>query len=56
MICDAGRPTRSKFANSSKEGVANMTLIGTDLFIAPETVTWTHFMDDLIPVTLGNRV
>lgn len=39
-----------------EHSIANMTLLGTAIFVAPETVTWTHFMDNMIPVTLGNMV
>lgn len=39
-----------------EHSVANMTLIGTAIFVAPETVTWGHFTNNMIPVTLGNML
>ena len=37
-----------------EHSIANMTIIATGIFVAPDTVTWGHFMSNMIPVTLGN--
>jgi nitrite transporter len=39
-----------------EHSIANMTVIGIGLFVAPEIVTWGHFWANMIPVTLGNMV
>jgi nitrite transporter len=39
-----------------EHSIANMTVIGIGVFVAPELVTWGHFWGNMIPVTLGNMV
>ncbi|MHC4885270.1 MAG: formate/nitrite transporter family protein [Planctomycetota bacterium] len=39
-----------------EHSIANMTVIGIGMFVSPETVGWTHFWQNMIPVTLGNMV
>ncbi len=39
-----------------EHSIANMTVIGIAHFIAPQTVTWSHLVQNLLPVTLGNMV
>jgi len=39
-----------------EHSIANMTVIGIGIFVAPELVTWGHFWGNMIPVTLGNML
>lgn len=41
-----------------EHSIANMTLLGMGLFIPhnPETISWIGFLNNLIPVTLGNML
>jgi len=39
-----------------EHSIANMTVIGIGRFVSPETVQWSHFWHNMIPVTLGNII